>query len=97
LTLEAGAKGVLKAIKEGKLAGKNAIEDIGVIAEVVEDDMGGTSGALYSIFFAGLGKALRDQANGGAKTTSPEVWSAAATEALAVLYKCELAPLVDAR
>lgn len=48
LTLEAGAKGVLKAIKEGKIQGKNIIEDIGVIAEVVEDDMGGTSGALYS-------------------------------------------------
>lgn len=48
LTLEAGAKGILKAIKEGKIKGKNAIEDIGVIAEVVEEDMGGTSGALYS-------------------------------------------------
>lgn len=48
MTLEAGAKGILKAIKEGKIQGKNAIEDIGVIAEVVEEDMGGTSGALYS-------------------------------------------------
>lgn len=48
LTLEAGAKGVLKAIEQGKIKGKNVIEDIGVIAEVVEDDMGGTSGALYS-------------------------------------------------
>lgn len=48
LTLEAGAKAILKAIKEGKLAGKNVIEDISVIAEVVEEDMGGTSGALYS-------------------------------------------------
>ena len=88
LTLEAGAKGVLKAIQDGRLSGKNAISDIGVIAEVVEDDMGGTSGALYSIFFAGLGKALRDEAEKGAKSTSPEVWSAAATEALKILYKC---------
>ena len=48
LTLEAGAKGVLKAIQQGKLKGKNAIEDISTIAEVVEEDMGGTSGALYS-------------------------------------------------
>lgn len=38
----------MKAIKEGKLNGKNVIEDISVIAEVVEEDMGGTSGALYS-------------------------------------------------
>lgn len=48
LTLEAGAKALLKAIAEGKLNGKNVIEDVGVIAEVVEEDMGGTSGALYS-------------------------------------------------
>lgn len=48
LTLEAGAKGILKAIQEGKIKGQNVIEDIGVIAEVVEEDMGGTSGALYS-------------------------------------------------
>jgi dihydroxyacetone kinase len=52
LTLEAGAKGVLKAIEQGKIQGKNVIEDIGVIAEVVEDDMGGTSGALYSYVLA---------------------------------------------
>ena len=88
LTLEAGAKAVLKVIKEGKLAGKNIIDDIGVIAEVVEEDMGGTSGALYSIFFAGLGKSLRDQAVNGSKTTTPEVWATSAAEALSILYKC---------
>ena len=89
LTLEAGAKAVLKAIKSGKLSGKNAIEDISTIGEIVEEDMGGTSGALYSIFFAGLGKGLRDQAVKGVKTTTPEVWSTAAAEALSILYKCE--------
>lgn len=101
LTLEAGAKGVLKAIREGRLTGKNVIEDVNVIAQVVEEDMGGTSGALYSqvqvysgadtgsIFFAGLGKALRDAA-GSVQTTSPRVWSTAGAEALATLYKCRL-------
>nr|WPS94671.1 triose/dihydroxyacetone kinase / FAD-AMP lyase [Naematelia aurantialba] len=87
LTLEAGAKGVLKAISEGKLQGKNVIEDIKTIAEVVEEDMGGTSGALYSIFFAGLGTALREAATSGAKSTTPEVWSTASASALATLYK----------
>jgi len=94
LTLEAGAKALLKAIKEGKLSGKNAIEDIGAIAEIVEEDMGGTSGALYSIFFAGLGKALRDEAGKGAKSTTPEVWAAAAAEALKILYKCTFISLI---
>ncbi|TYJ57598.1 hypothetical protein B9479_001680 [Cryptococcus floricola] len=89
LTLEAGAKGVLKAIEQGRLSGKNVIDDVRVIAEVVEEDMGGTSGALYSIFFAGLGKGLRDQAAAGAKITSPEIWSKAAADALTTLYKCK--------
>ncbi|WVR05765.1 dihydroxyacetone kinase [Kwoniella sp. DSM 27419] len=87
LTLEAGGKAVLKAIESGKIGGKNVIEDIGAIAEIVEEDMGGTSGALYSIFFAGLGKGLRDQATAGASTTSPEVWSKASADALTTLYK----------
>ncbi|WVN85868.1 dihydroxyacetone kinase [Cryptococcus depauperatus CBS 7841] len=87
LTLEAGAKGVLRAIHEGRLKGENVIEDVRVIAEVVEDDMGGTSGALYSIFFAGLGKALRDSATSGAKNATPDIWSRASAEALATLYK----------
>lgn len=89
LTLEAGSKALLKAIKDGKLNGKNVIEAISVIAEVVEEDMGGTSGALYSIFFSGLGKALRDQHAAGAKSTTPEVWAKAAEEALTILYKCK--------
>ncbi|WWC86097.1 dihydroxyacetone kinase [Kwoniella dendrophila CBS 6074] len=87
LTLEAGAKAILKVIESGKLKGENVIEDIQLIAEVVEDDMGGTSGALYSIFFSGLGKSLRDLANQGNKQTTPEVWSKASKEALDVLYK----------
>ncbi len=56
LTLEAGAKAVLKAIDTGKLKGQNVIEDIDVIAEVVEEDMGGTSGALYSSTTATFGR-----------------------------------------
>ncbi|WRT63983.1 dihydroxyacetone kinase [Kwoniella shivajii] len=87
LTLEAGAKAILKAIDSGKIKGQNVIEDIGVIAEVVEEDMGGTSGALYSIFFAGLGKALRDQSTSGENKTTLKVWSKASEEALTTLYK----------
>ena len=104
MTLEAGAKAILKAIDGGKIGGKNVIQDISTIAEVVEDDvsfrftcfpqaeplqMGGTSGALYSIFFSGLGKGLRDAATSGAKSTTPEVWSKASKEALEILYKCK--------
>lgn len=39
---------MLKAIEEGRLKGENVVQDVKVIAEIVEEDMGGTSGALYS-------------------------------------------------
>lgn len=39
---------MLKAIEEGRLKGENVVRDVKVIAEIVEEDMGGTSGALYS-------------------------------------------------
>ncbi|WWC66556.1 dihydroxyacetone kinase [Kwoniella pini CBS 10737] len=87
LTLESGANAILKQISNNKLKGENIIEDIGIIAETVEEDMGGTSGALYSIFFAGLQKALRDSAIQGNKQTTSEVWSIAAESALNTLYK----------
>lgn len=51
---------------------------------------------------------MRDAATEGAKSTSPEVWSKAAAEALATLYKCQSSvstgnldayykPLIDTR
>lgn len=40
--------GVLDSIKEGRLTGDNVIQTVMVIASVVDDEMGGTSGALYS-------------------------------------------------
>lgn len=48
LTLEEGAKGVLKAIKEGKIKGDDVVGSLIAIAHVAEEQMGGTSGALYS-------------------------------------------------
>lgn len=93
LTLEAGAKGILQAISSGRLKGSNVIADIRTIAEVVEEDMGGTSGALYSIYFAAVGTSLRAQASSGVRQASPEVWANAAQEALQTLYKCESLPL----
>ena len=40
--------GVLKAIQEAKITGKNIIADMLEISKVVDEEMGGTSGALYS-------------------------------------------------
>ncbi|KAF8316309.1 dihydroxyacetone kinase [Clavulina sp. PMI_390] len=87
LTLKSGAQGLLKAIDSGAIKGQNVIADVLAIAEVVEDTMGGTSGALYSIFFSGLAGGLRAQAEGGADTATLDVWAKALSEALAILYK----------
>jgi dihydroxyacetone kinase len=51
---------------------------------VAEEKMGGTSGALYSIFFSALAKALGGVGHGG--TTTQEVWAAAMGTALDTLY-----------
>jgi len=39
---------VLRAIKSGRLTAENAITFVLTVAEIVDEDMGGTSGALYS-------------------------------------------------
>jgi triose/dihydroxyacetone kinase / FAD-AMP lyase (cyclizing) len=48
LTLKEGANGVLKSIKEGKIKGDDLVGSLIAIASVAEEQMGGTSGALYS-------------------------------------------------
>lgn len=46
------------------------------IAEVVEVEMGGTSGGLYSIFFNGLSKGLLEaQREKQSETATAEVWA----------------------
>ncbi|KAG8760157.1 Dihydroxyacetone kinase 2 [Serendipita sp. 396] len=63
LTLKTGADAVSKAISEGLISGRNLIEDVRVVAQVIEESMDGTSGALYSIFFSALAKALYEAAS----------------------------------
>jgi dihydroxyacetone kinase len=45
------SQGVLKAIEEQKLDGKDLIQTMRQISEVADEAMGGTSGALYSYVF----------------------------------------------
>jgi len=47
--------------------------------------MGGTSGALYSIFFSALAQGLQAQSTANA-TVTPAAWSSALTYALTKLY-----------
>ncbi|KAG6330560.1 hypothetical protein ID866_8528 [Astraeus odoratus] len=83
LTLKGGATGVLKALREGNINGEDVVGSMIAISKVAEEAMGGTSGALYSIFFSALAQSLmHTQSN----VTSPEIWSRALQSALDRLY-----------
>ncbi|KAI5120375.1 hypothetical protein M0805_006897 [Coniferiporia weirii] len=86
LTLKAGAEGVLKEIDAGNITGTDVIQTLLNVAKQTEEQMGGTSGALYSIFFTSLVQGfIAMDASQGSKATI-EVWSSALTFALGRLY-----------
>ncbi|KAI0372718.1 dihydroxyacetone kinase [Pilatotrama ljubarskyi] len=85
LTLKAGASAVLNGVKEGRISGEDVVRSVISIAQVAEEQMGGTSGALYSIFFSALAQGLQAH-HSGSQTLTPALWSAALTSALAKLY-----------
>uniref|UniRef100_A0A8H8CIP2 Dihydroxyacetone kinase n=1 Tax=Psilocybe cubensis TaxID=181762 RepID=A0A8H8CIP2_PSICU len=85
LTLKAGAEGVLSKISAGKISGDDLVRSIISIAQVSEESMGGTSGALYSIFFSALAQGLQAEGPETGKMT-PDAWGQALSFALAKLY-----------
>ncbi|TFK83140.1 dihydroxyacetone kinase 1 [Polyporus arcularius HHB13444] len=85
LTLKAGAAAILKGLQEGRISGEDVTKSVITVAKVAEEQMGGTSGALYSIFFSALAQALQAN-NAGAQTVSPGLWSTALSSALTKLY-----------
>jgi len=48
LTLKGGATAVLQAVREGKISGEDIVSSLITISQVAEEQMGGTSGALFS-------------------------------------------------
>jgi len=85
LTLKAGAEGVLAKIDGGEITGSDLIRSIIAIAQVAEEAMGGTSGALYSIFFSALAQGLQASASKNGDVTA-QVWGQALNSALTKLY-----------
>jgi dihydroxyacetone kinase len=83
LTLSAGASGVLEDLNQGTITGEDVVNSVITISKVAEEKMGGTSGALYSIFFSSLAQVL---AHSSSTTITLEVWSSALKTALAQLY-----------
>ncbi|KFA73575.1 hypothetical protein S40288_09098 [Stachybotrys chartarum IBT 40288] len=81
--LKRGAEAVLKHVKEKGLSG-DAVVDVASIVPVVENNMDGTSGALYAIFLNALLHALQDQPPGPA---SPSVWASVLRQSCDALSK----------
>ncbi|TFK29675.1 dihydroxyacetone kinase 1 [Coprinopsis marcescibilis] len=87
LTLKAGAQAVLSLIKEGRINGDNIISSLIAVSQVAEEAMGGTSGALYSIFFSGLAQGFQFQSIQSGSTATLEQWKTALGLALDKLFR----------
>ncbi|CEH14941.1 dihydroxyacetone kinase [Ceraceosorus bombacis] len=81
-TLATASNAVLKALADGKIDLSNAAGTCLTTGTVLESAMGGTSGAIYALFFAGLVQGL---VNGSGKSGQPATaadWGNAAKSAL---------------
>jgi len=86
LTLKGGAQAVLKKVDEGKISGDDVVGAMRVISEVSQAEMGGTSGALYSIFFSALAQGLMTHGTNGG-VADAQTMKKALDSALARLYE----------
>ncbi|KAJ8487387.1 hypothetical protein ONZ45_g14362 [Pleurotus djamor] len=84
LTLKSGAQAVLDKLADGSITGQDVVRSIIMIAQVAEEAMGGTSGALYSIFFSAFAQGL--QAGFSSGDGVGDLWSQALSSALQKLY-----------
>lgn len=82
-TLKNGSAAVLSKIQDGKLSSTNVGDAMVAISEAVEEQMGGTSGGLFSIFFNALAGAFYQSES---KTASSAVWAKCLESALNQLY-----------
>ncbi|KXN93244.1 Dihydroxyacetone kinase [Leucoagaricus sp. SymC.cos] len=81
--MQAGAEAVLEKINKGVIRSDDVAGSVFAISQISEEVMGGTSGALYSIFFSGLSQSLQ---TAGGDTVTPQIWAQALKAALDNLY-----------
>lgn len=82
--LKRGAEGI-KAHLESSPEQKDAALFVDGIVSVVENDMDGTSGALYAIFLNAVAYGLRLQTDKGSSSADPQVWTKALETAMKTL------------
>ncbi|KAE8541547.1 dihydroxyacetone kinase [Cryptococcus gattii VGV] len=86
-TCALGAQATLKALKEGLGSDGELVHFFRVLTEVIDGSMGGTLGAIFSIFLAGLTTALIDAASSsnGAPELTPAFFGQVTSSALETL------------
>ncbi|KAI9511391.1 dihydroxyacetone kinase 1 [Russula earlei] len=83
LTLQTGALGVLVHLRSGSISGEDVVGALVAVSDVAAEKMGGTSGALYPIFFSALAQAL---ATSDIRVVAVHDWSRAVSAAREQLY-----------
>lgn len=81
-TLANAAHGVLDALKKGDIDVNNAAGTCLTIGTALESAMGGTSGAIYALFFAGLVQGLVNGPGQAGQPATAKEWGFAAKKAL---------------
>lgn len=86
--LRRGAEAILEMLSSSQLDTKDAAVFVERITGSVENNMDGTSGAIYAIFMNALATGLRSQSpSSGDKQADSKVWAQAAEVALQSLSK----------
>ncbi|CAE6466684.1 unnamed protein product [Rhizoctonia solani] len=85
-TLKAGAEAVLNTLNKPEFGSHGAVGSISQIGQIVGDAMGGTSGALYSIYLSALAQGLQGASTSNSGDPTREQYAEAAAFALERLY-----------
>ena len=84
-TLRGCGEAILEAIKKGEIPFDRATATVLGIGQVIESNMGGTSGAIYALFFTGLVQGLIESTDDTKSKASVKNWGHAAQTALSNL------------
>lgn len=76
LTFKAGAEAISAKLNEGEISKTDVVQAFNTISAIIDKAMGGTSGGLFSIFFAGLSRGFLE-AQGGNEVATAAMWARA--------------------
>jgi dihydroxyacetone kinase len=86
--LKRGAEAVLSTINDPKQLSPDLLTSLHTIISVVENNMDGTSGAIYAIFLNALAAGLREQDTSSTRVpVTAEIWAKALQQSLQALAK----------